>query len=218
MNTKNELVAKKTLKPVDCSGCSKHCTTFISEEARQDIHVAFWKLDDVLKRHFIINSVVQKPKAKTRTISDLSRRTMTNCYTIQVENRPIPVCKTFFLNTLTVSGTFVTNALKCKLSGNLACVSNRGRAKKNLHKDLDIEVVKEHINTYERVPNHSSGSQKEYLTAGLSTQQLHNEYIQYCGANGIPPVQIWKYREVFKSLNLAFHKPRNDASATKYEK
>lgn len=208
LNTKNALVPMKKIKPVDCSKCSKKCSSFISEDDRQDIHKAFWKLNDMMKRQYIINSVAQKQKERKTTESEQSRRAMTNLYSIQLGKNKIP--------THNVSNTFVRNALKCKLTGNLACESMRGRSKKNLFKDLDDDIVKGHINTYERVPSHycRARSQRQYLTGGLSIQKMYDEYIHYCEANGFIPVHIWKYREAFKSLNIAFHKPRADECDT----
>lgn len=39
---------------------------------------------------------------------------------------------------------------------------------------------------------------------------MYDKYTEYCNCNQCNTARIWKYREVFKSLNLGFHKPRSD--------
>nr|CAH7721052.1 unnamed protein product [Callosobruchus chinensis] len=107
------------------------CSEKISEEERKKIHKQFWtnqKSIDV-KRQFIASHVQQLPieRRRERTSERKNKRQYTNRYTFESKSRLINVCKTFFLNTLSISQQTVDTAISKKREGGILSPDKRGK-------------------------------------------------------------------------------------------
>jgi hypothetical protein len=110
-----DLVAKKSLKHGCGEKCRLKCTSKISHEQRQFILDRFWEIcDPTQQRNFISNHLkVNEPKYRYQR-GGCSNRGNNFCYYLDVGSVETRVCKTFFLNTLDISNTFVSTAISKK--------------------------------------------------------------------------------------------------------
>lgn len=210
------LVPPKTLRPActgdTCKNFGRLCRNF-TEDQRNDILSAFYELGDLTRqREFVVRHIrVEKTKQKTTTTEN-SRRKNSNYYFLPLEGKNVPVCRSFFLATLSISQKVVRTALtKISNTGILEGEMRGGKSKKN--QDLDKikrEDIENHIKRFPRVESHycRSSSTREYLYSDLTIPKMYALYLNDC--NHKPPGSITTYRRVFKSLNLSFHSPKKD--------
>lgn len=111
-------VAERKLKQTFKKTCKLKCSEKINEKDRLNILQEFWSNEKSIdqKRQFVASSIKTNPIKRTRerTGDRRDKRQFTNHYFLVIEGRHINVCKTFFLNTLNISQTFVSTALKKK--------------------------------------------------------------------------------------------------------
>ena len=136
-------------------------------------------------------------------------------YFLPNEGQRVAVCKTFFLKTLDISDTMVFHALE----NSEHHVAKSPPVKKAYNKTPDSAVrkVKDHINSFNRVPSHycRKDSKKEYLEQGLNIRQMYSMYLAECAAKEFVPVAEHIYRNIFNNdFNLAFHIPSKDQCDT----
>jgi len=80
--------------------------------------------------------------------------------------------------------------------------------------DEDIEFVKRHISSFPAEMSHYSrakNSNRQYLSAMVSVQKMHDEYIVFCQAQKVKPVSMYSYQHIFTTrFNLEFGSPKSD--------
>ena len=136
-------------------------------------------------------------------------------YTLPLNGDYIRVCKSFYLGTLDVSQTRITNFHKTK--NNLTGTPNKYKWSKNKNRcvpETIKESIREHIRSIPRVDSHycRRDTNKEYIaTPGLSLTALYREYLTVCETTNKVPGKIHLYRHIFNSeFNIAFHFPKTD--------
>lgn len=137
IGAKGQAVPARHVKPKDCSKCPKKCSIKISEVVREQLNKDYWELDSIQKKNqFIVNWVEESPK-QARTTSDQSRREMSRWYYLPVSGKKTPVCKGFFLKTLSIGDSKVRRILK-----NLPnrCAPGYGRGKSSGRRLPDIDI------------------------------------------------------------------------------
>ena len=89
----------------------------------------------------------------------------------------------------------------------------RGRNTKSRISESNIKFVKEHINSFNRVPAHycRSSTSKEYLESNLNKQKMYDMYKKECIKGERSPVKKSMYNTVLnRDFNIGFHKPKKD--------
>ncbi|CAH2007460.1 unnamed protein product [Acanthoscelides obtectus] len=160
--------------------CRMKCLNKMSEEGRHKIFTEYWGLGDVNRqRDFISKYVTVVSKARTRirkknkhhpaeepekndnTFLELSndknsRRNSTFIYSLpKNENNKVQICKTFFLNTLSISAQVVKNVMNKTGTSGIVSEDRRGKPGKNTLMDESTKQnVRDHINLFETIESH----------------------------------------------------------------
>lgn len=149
------------------------CPNVLNNEERTMIFEEYRKLGDVNRqrdfrsKHAVVTNKVRtrKPKEKNKKMEDSgsessntdhqSKRNLTLFY-LPKKQAKVKVCKTFFLNTLSVSAQVVTTVIK-KKTGTTGIVAEdrRGKACKNsVISDSIKPTVRNHIDSFKRIESH----------------------------------------------------------------
>ena len=201
--------------PSPCSGKANHkCDNFINEENRLKIYNEFRQMISVDDQRIFLNSHIDKQKKKrvTRNIEN-SRRTFTMNYSFTINGEKRQVCRAFFMATLNVTDAFMRGAVAKLSSSGIVEKENRGKhVPHNKLKDDDELLIREHILSFPAVESHycRASSTKRYLDSSLNVSIMHKLYKSKCSELNVHPVSFEKYRRVFRSYNLGFHKPKKD--------
>lgn len=160
-------------------------------------------------------SVGKNENPYTEENAEPSRRCITYTYKLQCGEKRVVVCKTFFINTLSISGQMVqTTFAKIGTTG-VVLQDRRGKACKNSKLEESVkESVRDHINSFETVESHycRKSSSRKYLPSTLNVSKMFSMYQEYCQENNISQIASQSiYRQVFdKEFNLSFFKPKKD--------
>lgn len=221
ISKKNLKVEARKIQPACHDKCPRKCCQKISLDSRNTIFKEFWSSgrDINQKRQFIASSVETSnvQKRRSRTGEKEGKRNTTNQYFFSIENEKIRVCKTFFLNTLDISQSFVNVALSKKLCGGIVSEDKRGKKiPPNKIDDRVRDSVRTHICKFPIVESHYSRerSRKKYLGNDLNLTRMFELYKQECVVNKIPEELIakkWLYEQIFNTeFNYGFKVPSND--------
>lgn len=108
-------------------------------------------LRHMLKRYLLIE------KDPDRVCAVMLDTAQGNMREFEVNGKVIRVCKTFFLNTLSISQTFVTTALIKKKSGGIVSADERGRHCHHIRvPDFVRDSVCDHISQFPIEESHYS--------------------------------------------------------------
>lgn len=171
----------------------------------------YWALGNVTRqRDFILkfSEVIEKKVTRVRYVSRRSRSLM---WYLPLDDQPQRVCKTFFLDSLSISHQIVSTALQ---KNDLGVASSDGRGKHNNRprktSTEQLEAVRAHINSFPCIESHycRKDSKKKYLDPGLNVCKMYELYKE---SSINESVKLPIYRRIFDyEFNLAFHKPNKD--------
>lgn len=217
----SRVMAAKIMK-ISCSEkCKLSCNKKISKETREAIHKNFWSPSKSVnvRRQFIASRVKQMPIKRTRerTGERQGKRTFTNQYSFETNGITEIVCKTFFLNTLSISHQTVETAIKKTKDGGIVTPDKRG--KHEAFKKISEEVrntVRQHISQFPAYECHYSRekTKKLYLGNHLNISKMYSLYLEECKENDLKDEDIakeWLYSEIFNyEYNYSFKSPDTD--------
>ncbi|CAH0698686.1 unnamed protein product [Spodoptera exigua] len=115
--------------------------------------------------------------------------------------------------TLNISGGFVKGALNKINSEGILTPDCRGKkVPPNKLSSEDETFIRDHILSYPAVESHycRQNSEMRYLDASLNIATLYKEYVKLCETKSMKPVSSEKYRLIFRTYKLNFHKPKKD--------
>lgn len=226
INWKANVQNKRTIKPA-CWNCRNKCVEKFSEEERNVIFTKFWELCDINRqRDFISKHVNAQDKQRCRQRSKLpdgeeipSRRKNTYTYSLTYNERTATCCKTFFLNTLSISGQMVETVFQKMGSSGVVAEDRRGKACKNSQLDVSIKnSVRNHINSFQTVESHycRKSTARKYLPSSLNISKMYTLFQDFCKESQIPKSATESiYRQVFNTeFNLSFFQPKKDLCDT----
>nr|CAH7724970.1 unnamed protein product [Callosobruchus chinensis] len=219
--TKKKVIVAKTIKPPCSDSCKIKCKSKISEQKRQDIHSQFWSPQKSFetRRQFIASNVEQVPlqRCRERTGERSGQRQCMNEYHFEISGRKVKICKTFFLNTLSISKQTVETALKKKKEGGIITPDKRGKHPPSNKISEEVRnSVRNHISKFPAYESHYSRekTQKKYLGSHLNISRMYNLYFEECQEKGVPQGMIskeWLYSEIFNyEFNYSFKSPDTD--------
>lgn len=215
---KGKIVKPRSIKPRCkngiCKKLGRFCAT-IQDSERSQIFDGYYALGDINRqREFIIfHTEVTDTKQKTSK-REVSRRQKTIRYFFTINNVRVPVCKTFFINTLDISDRVVRTALEKTNPIGLVELDKRGGRKSEAVIARDIKIrseIEKHIDRFPRMESHycRASSSREYLHPDLSVSKMYFLHLQSL-PEGYPKPSLSTYQRVFESKNLSFHTPKKD--------
>lgn len=190
------------------------------------IFKSFWELKDINRQRDYISKYVQcnkKARNRQRTQNqeqdeqddNNSRRNFTFIYYLQTEISKIQVCKTFFLNTLCISGQTVRTVFNKMNSAGNVNEDQRGKACKNSMLDKSVkQSVRDHMNMFETIDSHycRQKTERKYLPPTLNIYKMFTLYEEYCLENNVEKKATESmYRHIFTTeFNMSFFLPKKD--------
>ena len=183
-----------------CHNCRDKCIQLISNEERNAIFSDYWQYGDLTKQQqFFVENVTSLPKKKKR--GEGERRSFTYKYSLNGKN----VCKTMFLNTLSILEKTVHTALQKRNKNGIVGEDMRKGGNRKLSDEIK-EKMKCHIRSLPTIEGHcvTEISTRKYLALNLSLQAIYNLYLH---TNPHIKVSHSAYRNIFyHCFNLGFHK------------
>ena len=165
----------------------------------------------------LVDAVIVQ-RNRPRDHSRDGKRQKTNIYSFLVNGKKVTICRTMFLNTLSVSEQFVKTAhLK---GGNTGLVVGDQRGKHSPANKSDesmIDDVKKHIGKYPAYCSHYSRekTEKKYLGFHLNVFIMYRNYADECKARARAACKICLFRKIFnEEFNLSFKQPNIDTCDT----
>jgi len=219
--TKKKIIVAKTIKQPCSDSCKLQCKSKITEQKRQGIHSQFWSSQNSFetRRQFIASNVEQVPlqRCRERTGERSGQRQCMNEYHFEIDGRKVKICKTFFLNTLSISKQTVETALKKKREGGIITPDKRGKHPPSNKISEEVRnSVRDHISKFPAYESHYSRekTKKKYLGNHLNISRMYNLYFEECQEKEVPQGMIakeWLYTEIFNyEFNYSFKSPDTD--------
>lgn len=215
------------MKDIDCTKCRFKCTEKFSKERRSQIFQFFWAIGNYERqKDFVCTNITTKP---TKSYLDekgeavQKKQKVRNKFHFELDGHKHQVCKEFFLGTLAISEAFTYHALHHKEEGHFCGMERRGKCTPSNKISNDrIQFVKDHIDSFPRVPGHYTrkDSNREYLGADLNITRMYELYKAKCTECNCEPVKSQMYRKIFnEEYNISFHIPKKDKCnlCSKYE-
>jgi len=101
---------EKLLKPGCGAKCRLRCHDRIPVEQREEIFQSYWKIGNLhAQRQFLVTHVTRNPRCRASKSSHHRKRSFK--YAFHVHGLVLPVCKTFFLHTLSISQQMIETEL-----------------------------------------------------------------------------------------------------------
>ncbi|XP_050672766.1 uncharacterized protein LOC126970716 [Leptidea sinapis] len=216
---------KKLLKPSCPTTCRKKCYEKISGETRSKIFKTFWDIGDHSRQwDFLTKYATKEIKKRITTDKENTKRLSTIAYTLPIYEtdnvviRNIPVCKTMFLNTLSISFNFLYTALE-KLEKGQGAVQSDQRGKHVHHQKKITDEMKQsvldHVASFSPVESHyiRKDSNKKYLDRSLSSPKMFRLYEEWFDSSKYTNkiTNVRQCRDIINNnINISFHKPKKD--------
>lgn len=182
------------LRKACTSICVHQCTKIINENQRHQILKYFNGLGELnLQRLFIQKCVEQGKEGPDNTVY--------HRYFFTINGRRIRVCKLFFITTLAIKPSFITESL------DIVFDEKPPEEDKYVHPKI-IEGVMNHIKSIPRIIscNIDSNGEREYIETSINVQTMYQLYIKYCKEHNYPQTTFEVYQEIFNSKNEIFKK------------
>lgn len=146
--------------------------------------------------------------------SQTSNRFLNYSYCFIVNNEKIKVCKSMFMNTLSISSRVILTTIKKMCDGKLeedkrGKHGNHGRA-------ISLEVknnIRSHITSFPTIKSHYcwSSTSKEFIDGSLNISLTYKLYAEHCIHKEISYGKKHLHEKMFnKEYNISFHSPKKD--------
>lgn len=160
-----------------------------------------------------------------RTKAEKSRRSVTRQYSLRFGKVKIPVCKGFFLATLDISDTVVSNILKHRDEAThfpRESLQGKGPKKGRQIPEETKDRIRAHIRSCLVSPVDATGGlelpkkkkrgapveEVQYVEQGLNAKRMWEMYVIECEDDGVVPAKTWIYREILHNeFNIKFLDP-----------
>ncbi len=191
--------------------CRLHCAESVPGEEQKDLHKAFWQLGSWDIQNQYIAGIVHVSDVKKHVKGAIVHKGKSRKFTLGTKQ----VCKAFFLKVLGVSQGRMQKAVEgASRNEGAAKKDGRGSGSKNKTPLEKIGRVMNHIEKFPKYESHYSRQQNQkrlYLAHNLSLIKLYHLYVSECKNDGVMPVSLNIYREVFNTkFRLSFRRPYTD--------
>lgn len=203
------------------------CTEF-TEEDRKQIFSKFWELSDAEKKIYInmltIAETIKRPRDRKEDGS--SRRQLSLIYCLKKKEEKLRVCKTMFLNTLSVGEWSVASWKKktvkdeeneeVDVAVERQNESSQGKRREVFQRRKNSLV--DFFNSLAKMESHycRARTQKLYLEPiWRSKMHLYKVYSEkWCNEKDISPVSTALFSNIFDDMNLSIFVPKKDECST----
>lgn len=143
-----------------------------------------------------------------------SRRLFSRSYYLPAVNGRVRVCKEMFMATFDIKDKKLRVLAGKQLKG-LGITADDMRAKNSSRRCLSDDqrnYIIDHIKSFPSYTSHYRREQTSrlYLSSDLNVMKMYNLYKTKCTKDNLPHVHFNTYRLIFRSLKLAFRKPKAD--------
>lgn len=203
------------MKPACTDKCVLSCSKKVSEEFRTRLFNDYWGLGCLQRQRDFLGSCVEKLTLKYRRVSSARPRKPNCAFYIHDNGNKIRVCKTFLINTLSISEKVVRTVILSKVSERGIIAGDR-RGKHENHKKIDEEMlnsVLDYINSIPRIESHyvRKETSREFIDGGLTIAEMHRNYCEKRSAAKQIPVTYDYYSKIFNTkFNIGFFVPKKD--------
>ncbi|CAG9782066.1 unnamed protein product [Diatraea saccharalis] len=206
----------------DSCNCKKKCCEKFNEESRKAIFESYWRIGDhegqwqYILRYIIVNNI------KRMQIERKANRLQTITYFLPLNGSKEQVCKSFFLNTLSISERSVYTAIE--KSKNDENIKDKRGTHHNRPRKMNIwteHSILTHIKLFPVVESHYTRKQSKrlYLSENLNVSKmyrLYNEWFSNYKTDYPDTTEATKrqYETIFNTrFNYSFFKPNKDRCA-----
>ena len=218
VGVRGNLVDCKSPKNVNCSSCKFNCEQKFSFANRQHICQQFYALGSWERQmDFICHCVTTASVEESKCATKHQRKHQSLRYNLMLDDNLQRVCKSFFCNTLSISGKKVSRALSEKNTSGAFTGSDKriGKAPVNKVGEDVLHTVRRHIDEFPRIEPHycRADTTMQYLSPELNLTKLYDLYVNdFCIRNGVDsPVTKSKYRDIFvNEYRLKCFVPKKD--------
>lgn len=209
---------KKTVK-AECK-CTKKCGERITRVQREALLQQYYELGDhELQWRYIANHTIAED-VKRITVVRKNNRTQSIKYYFHLDGEKMQVCKTFFINTLSISHQTVYTALE-KNKSDIGLIDNRGHhdnRPRKMHVKTE-ENIFQHIQLFPAVESHyvRKDSTRQYLSELLTVSKMYRLYQTWVqeGNYDCPVASKRQYETIFNTkFNYSFFRPKKDQCST----
>lgn len=123
----NSIVPARKVKPSCDERCRLQCGQKISELDRESLFKDYWGLKDIHRQREYINTHMMPIKRRYRYTTTEIGRKPNNAFYFTKAGQRIRVCKTFFLNTLDISGRVTRTVVDKRTSSGTVKEDLRGK-------------------------------------------------------------------------------------------
>ena len=198
------------LLPACTENCRKKCNTKFHKGRRTEMNKEFWQLSYNQRRQWIVGATTTVAPAR-RQGDQVKPRTSTYYYKMRDSSgKEIPVCKTFFLQTLGYKGnnnSFIQTMLKPLEAGTSTALDDK-RGKHSPKNKIDRQSIKDHIESFHPSILHYCrvhAPNRRYVPTDLNIKYMYDDYL---GRN--PAISFELYRQTLKAMNVSFTKSGED--------
>ncbi|CAF4857457.1 unnamed protein product [Pieris macdunnoughi] len=213
---KNIKKPKKVLKP-RCS-CKERGNSVIqchsiSEDDRKILFDKFWKLTWDEKRVYVDNlvKIVHTNRQRDRKDPQKSKRVNTFIYHLKKGEDMIRVCKTLFLNTLSIGKSCIWG-WKIEVTGKNTDEKLPETPPRKPF-DQEIKMLQEFLDELPKMPSHycRKRTTQTYIQPDISSkQQLYKIYTDYCASKHKKALSIATFTNTLTIQKIALFKPKKD--------
>lgn len=209
---KGKQQAPRPMLQAPCASNEDHrCITMVPDQIRRSIYEAYRNLSTIHdQRVFISQHIIREPK-KRSTVKGPSRRTFSRRYSLTVDGEQKNVCRRFFMATLNVSDAFMRSAETDK-NGILEEDKRGKHAPKHKLNDSELNFIKSFIESFPVMESHycRKTTSKKYLDPSLNISIMYRMYSRRCSEENRQKVSFEKFRQVFRTYNVGFFRPKKD--------
>ena len=213
-------IAKEPRYMESCN-CRFKCSDHFDEENQKQLFHDFYNLQTTMAQKAFISPFIEETEVvRKRSRQNIAKRQKqkSRFYYMPLESKRIRVCLKFFLFVFQISHQYINDILKRRTpTGAIVNVQHglTGQKPANATPEPSLRLVREHINSFPRIPSHycRKDSRKLYLDPELNISILHRLYLSFCEERKETPVHFQIYSKVFHSYNppLCFFVPKKDA-------
>lgn len=119
------------------------------------------------------------------------------------------------MKTLNIGRRLIQIVINKSRMGKDVCEDNRGKNVSNKISEVDLNLVRAHIESFPKMESHYSraSSTKQYLSEEYSQQKMYDLYMEKMKQEHptLTPVKISKYKDIFcTEFNIEIHQPKKD--------
>lgn len=194
----------------------RNCQKF-NDEKRLEIHDNFWKQMNWDQRKVYVAALVSRRGTSRKTSENSSRREGTFDYYLPIdESQKLQVCRTTFLNTLSLGSYTVQSWVKRANCGIIPCQEIQNVARVTTPRSgTQRKLLTAHsfLDNIPKMPSHYARkeSSKLYLEPTFrSLSDLYRKYKEYCALNEEPDISRFTFEKLFHEKNLSLYTLKKD--------